>query len=99
MGFRKVSIKESVVDSIAEIAWFIESRGMVQTAEKFADEVYDLFVRLSDSRRTHAICRDPERAILGYKCLSYKKRYTVVFLETKDEITICELLPSKNINW
>jgi hypothetical protein len=37
MGKRKVVVKQSVADSIAEIAWFIESKGLIATAEKFSD--------------------------------------------------------------
>ena len=99
MGRREVTVKETVADRVAEIAWFIEFRGLLATAEKFSDDVYDFFAKLSDSRKTHAICRDPERALLGYKCISYKKKYTVVFLETTEELIICEFIPSKNIHW
>lgn len=93
MGRREVTV------NIAKIAWYIESKGLIATAENFADDVYDFFIKLSDSRRSHAICRDPERALLGYKCISYKKKYTIVFLETKEELIICEFIPSKNIHW
>ena len=41
MGKREVAIKQSAAESIAEIAWFIESKGLVKTAEKLADNVYD----------------------------------------------------------
>ena len=99
MGQRKILIKESVAVSIADIAWFIESKGLVATADKFADKIYDFLEKLADSRRSHAICHDPERAAIGYKCISYRKKYTIVFLETDDEIIICEFLPSKNIHW
>ncbi len=99
MGQREVIIKESVADSIAEIAWYIESKGLVATAEKFADDIYDFFIKLADSRRSYPICRDPERAIIGYKCIAYKMKYTVVFLESDDELIICEFIPSKNIYW
>jgi hypothetical protein len=99
VGRREVIIKETVADNIAEIAWFIESKGLIATAEKFADDAYDFFIKLSDSRRKHAICRDPERAFFGYKCISYKKKYLVVFLETDDELIICEFIPSKNVHW
>ena len=99
MGRRKITVKETVAISIAEVAWYIESKGLIATAEKFADDVYDFFIKLSDSRKTHAICRDPERALLGYKCISYKKKYTIVFLETVEELIICEFIPSKNIHW
>lgn len=99
MGQREIIIKESVADSIAEIAWYIESKGMVATAEKYADDIYDFFIKLGDSRRSHPICRDPERAIIGYKCVPYKRKYTIVFLESDDELIICEFIPSKNIHW
>ena len=99
MGQREIIIKESVADNIAEIAWYIESKGLVATAEKFSDDVYDFFIKLADSRRGHAICKDPERAIIGYKCIPYKRKYTVVFLESDDELIMCEFIPSKNIHW
>jgi hypothetical protein len=55
VGHREIIVKQSAADSIAEIEWFIESKGLVATAEKFADNVYDFFIKLSDSRRSHAI--------------------------------------------
>ena len=99
MGWRQITVKESVAESIAEIAWYIESKGHVLAAEAFTDEVYDFLLKMSDSRRTHAICRDPSRALLGFKCIPFKKKYTIIFLETIDEIVVCEFLPSKNIHW
>jgi len=99
VGKRKVVIKQSVADSIAEISWFIESKGMIATAEKFSDSVYDYFEVMSDDRRTFAICHDPIRAALGYKCVSFKKKYTIVFIESETEITISEFISSKLITW
>lgn len=98
MGKRKIVIRESASQSIAEVAFFIESKGMVDTAEKFVDAVYDFIETLSDERLTHAICKEPVRNLLGLKCKSFKK-YSVVFDESEDEITICEFLPSKMIKW
>ena len=99
MGQREIIIKESVADSIAEIAWYVESKGYVATAEKFTDDVYDFFIKLADSKRSHAICKDPQRAIIGYKCIPYKRKYTIVFLESDDELIMCEFIPSRNIHW
>ncbi|MDB5281737.1 MAG: hypothetical protein JWO06_812 [Bacteroidota bacterium] len=95
MGQRKVSIKKSVAESIAQISWFIESKGMVLTAEKFSNSVYDYFGEMADDRRQFATCRNIQRASLGYKCISFNKKYTIVFIETDKAITICEFLPSK----
>lgn len=99
MGSRKVIVKRSAAENIAAVAWFIESKGMVATAEKFTDKVYDFLESLSDERKSYALCRDPQRSLLGYKCVSYRKKYTVVFFETEDEIIIAEFISSKLIRW
>lgn len=99
MGKRKIVIRESVTESIAEVAWFIESKGMVATAEKFSDAVYDFIETFADKRIIHALCRDPERNSMNLKCKNFRKKYTIVFIETTEEITICEFLPSKLIYW
>lgn len=40
MGKRKISILEPASTAVAEIAWFIENKGMPQTAKKFVDDVF-----------------------------------------------------------
>src|SRR5690606_1327932 len=99
MGFRQVSIRESAATSIAEISWYLESEGLLATAEKFTDEAYDFISKLGDQRKGYRICRDPERSKLGYKCIPYKKKYTIVFIELDNEIIICEFILSKFIHW
>jgi len=98
MGKRKIVVKKSVADSIAEIAWYIESKGMVATAENFSDSVYDFLQQLSDQRKVYRPCQEPERSSLGFKCINFKK-YTVVLIESESELTICEFIPSKLIWW
>jgi len=88
---------QSVADSIADIAWFIESKGLPATAEKFSDAVYDYFEQMADERRIYSKCKDVNRAFLGFKCVPFRKKYTIVFIETTSQITICEFLPSKLI--
>ena len=64
MGQRIVTVKESVARNIAAIAFFIESEGMVKTAEKFADSIYDYFLKLADTKRSFAGCRNPVNLIM-----------------------------------
>lgn len=97
MGKRKVTIKKSVAASIASIAWYIESKGMVLTAEKFSDGVYDFLLKISDDRRRFSLCRDAKRSSFGYKCINFRKKYTVVLIESETEITVCEFVLSKLI--
>jgi hypothetical protein len=99
MGSRKVVVKQSAADSIAAIAWYIESKSLIATADKFVDNVYDHFLKLSDQRKSFPVCKEPERGSLGYKCTTYKKRYTIVFIESATELIICEFIPSKLIYW
>lgn len=99
MGGRKVVVKESTAEAIAAIAWYIESKGLIATADKFADGVYDYFINMADKRKSYHICKEPTRAVLGYKCLSYKKKYTIVFIESETELVICEFISSKLIYW
>ena len=99
MGKRKVVIQESVAVNIAKIAWYIESKGLIATAEKFSDHAYDFISHLADNRVTHSLCKEPLRKLLGQKCVVFRKKYTVVFFESDKEITICEFIPSKLIIW
>ena len=99
MGRRKIIVKQTAADNIADIAWFIESKGMIATADKFTDDVYDAFLKLADERKSFSICREPERAALGYKCIPYKKKYTIVLIESDKELIICEFISSKLIYW
>lgn len=43
MGRRKIIVKQNAADNIAAIAWFIESKGLIDTAKKFTDDAYDFF--------------------------------------------------------
>ena len=43
MGKRKVSILEPAAEAIADIALFIEGKGLPQTAKKFIDEAFEFF--------------------------------------------------------
>ena len=40
MGKRKVSILEPAATAVAEVAWFIENKGLPQTAKKFVTEAF-----------------------------------------------------------
>lgn len=99
MGSRRIAVQENAAEGIAAIAWLIESKGMLATAEKFSEAVYDFIEALADTRKSYALCKEPFRAALGYKCIPFKKKYTVVFIETEEEIIICEFISSKLIYW
>ena len=95
MGKRKVTILEPAVTSVAEIALFIESKGMPQTAKKFVDEAFAFFEKLSDDTIEHKPCSYSFWKILNYRCVTYKKKYVVAYLSQEKEIIICDFVSAK----
>ena len=98
MGKRKVRILDTASTAVAEIAFFIEGKGLPQTAKKFVTEAFEFFAKLSDDRIKHHWCTYPLWKSLNYRCVTYKK-YAVAYLYFKDEIVVCEFVPSKLIHW
>jgi len=95
MGKRKVSILEPAADAVADIALFIEGKGMPATAKKFVDEAFGFFEKLSDDRIKHKPCNYSNLwKYLDYRCVSYKK-YVVAYLSQQNEIIICDFVASK----
>ncbi len=83
MGKRKIIIGVSASRSIAEISFFIESKGMLATAEKFSDDVHNFFESLADDRKSYGFCRDKKRMELGLKCVNYLKSTLLYLSKTK----------------
>ena len=92
---RKISILEPAATSVAEIAWFIESIGLPQTAKKFVDNAFEFFEKLSDERVIHKPCNYKKWHDLKYRCVSYKKKYVVAYLSQEKEIIICDFVSAK----
>ncbi|HEY1870413.1 MAG TPA: hypothetical protein VGG71_05105 [Chitinophagaceae bacterium] len=95
MGKRKVTILEPAVTAVAEIAFFIESKGMPQTAKKFVREAFAFFEKLSDDVIEYKPCTYTQWRKLKYRCITYKKKYVVAYLSQEKEIIICDFVPSK----
>ncbi len=53
MGKRKVSILSKASEELAYIAYFIESKGLPETAKKFVSDAFEFFETLSDIRLNH----------------------------------------------
>lgn len=97
MGKRTIKVKKQVAESIASIALFVESKGLPKTAELFSEAVYDFIEDLADDRRIYPLCKDEARKAVGLKCISYRKKYSIAFIETATRLTIVEFKPAKLI--
>jgi hypothetical protein len=95
MGKRKVSILEPAATAVAEVAWFIENKGLPQTAKKFVDGAFEFFDKLSDIRVEHKFCGYNKWKNLNYRCITYKKKYVIAYLSQENEIIICDFVSSK----
>lgn len=94
MGQRKVSILETAATAVAEIAWFIESKGLPLTAKRFVTEAFDFFSKLADDRIEHKPCTYRNWQSLGYRCVPYKKKYIIAYISQVKEIVICDFVPA-----
>ncbi len=97
MGYKKIIVQKQVANSIAGIAWYIESKGILKTADIFCDAVYDYIFELGNENRSYPFCRESKRKMAGLKCAQFKKKYTIAFKEYEIKIIIVEFIPSKLI--
>jgi hypothetical protein len=86
---------EPAATAVAEIAWFIESKGLPQTAKKFVDDVFLFFEKLSSDKVLHKPCSYNRWKDLEYRCVPYKKKYIVAYLSHAEEIIICDFVAFK----
>ena len=97
MGKRKVTILEPAVEEVARIALFIEAEGLPRTAKKFVDDAFAFFSSLSDERFVHRPCSRPAWKALNLRCVNFRKKYVVSYLDNKSEIIVCEFALQKNL--
>jgi len=95
MGKRKIKILETAATAVAEVSWFIESKGLPKTAKKFVDEVFDFFESLADDIVEHRLCTYEKWKELNYRCITYKGKYVIAYLSLQKEIVICDFVSSK----
>lgn len=98
MGKRKVTILEPAVEEVARIALFIESERLPKTAKRFVDDAFAFFASLSDDRAIHRPCNHPPAwKALNLRCINFRKKYVVSYLDNKNEIIVCEFALQKNL--
>jgi len=97
VGKRKVVILEPAVQEVGRIAFFIESEGMPVTAKRFVDHAFAFFKALASEKFVHRPCSYEPWLVLNYRCATFKKKYTVAYLNNSDEIVICDFLSQKLI--
>ena len=92
------SIINTVVKSSGDIlldTWFIENKGMIETAKKFVKDTFLFLEKLSDEKLLHKHCNYARWKELNYHCVPYKKKYIVAYLDQQNEIVICDFVLSK----
>ena len=95
MGKRKVTILEPAIEEVARIALYIEGEGLPKTAKKFVDDAFVFFETLSDERLIHRPCKHPAWKGLGLRCVNFRKKYVVSYLDNANEIIVCEFALQK----
>ncbi|MES1222412.1 MAG: hypothetical protein ABUT20_43360, partial [Bacteroidota bacterium] len=68
------SILEPAATAVAEIAWFIENKGLSQTGKKFVNDAFLFFKKLSDETLEHKSCSYARWKVMGYRVSSPESR-------------------------
>ncbi len=95
MGKRKVTIWDTAVNEVAKVSFFVEGKGLPETAKRFVNDAFSFFDKLADERIVHRPCTYPAWRKLTYRCATFRKKYTVAYLEHSTEIIICEFTLTK----
>lgn len=95
MGKRKVTILDAAIEELARIALYIEGEGLPETAKRFVDEAFDFFENLSGEKIIHRPCKFPAWQRLNFRCVNFRKKYIVAYLNNTNEIIICEFALQK----
>jgi len=62
MGQVKISYSKQFADDLADLVYFIESKGMLITAEKYIVKVYEFIESLKFEKVQYAYCKDNLRS-------------------------------------
>ncbi len=62
MGKTKIIFLDTFIENLASVSFFIESKGLSQTAILYKEKVFDFIESLDFDRIDYPICREPERA-------------------------------------
>jgi hypothetical protein len=87
---RKVTILDKAVQEVAHVAYFIESKGLPETAKKFVGEAFQYFEKLGEDSIKHRPCKYLPWKIEGFRCVTLKKKFTIAFIDTQREIVIVD---------
>lgn len=92
---RKVTISDDAIEELAAVAFFIEGKGLPKTASDFVVDAYIFFNSLSDIRVLFKPCLQPYWQEKGYRCVSFRKKYAVAFIDLPTEIIIVDFALQK----
>lgn len=71
MGKRKVTILKPAVEAVSKTAFFIEGKGLPETAKRFVDAAFEFFESLSDDRVVHRPCKQIYWRRLNLRCTNF----------------------------
>ena len=97
MAQRKIIILDKAVEEIAAVAYFIESKGIPDTAKKFVDAVFSSIEKINNPKVKHRPCVHEVWRIQGLSCIPFRKSFMIAYLDDEKEIIICDFAIQKNL--
>lgn len=91
----KVIFSPKAKKSIDKIIDYIEERGYPETAEKFANKLYDFGNSLAVFPDKYPFCRQPQLTKRKMRCAVFHKNYFFVYMRLKNTLIIFNIIHSK----
>ena len=86
---RNLEVRPKAIESITDVADFIELINTPGSSDKWANKVHDFLQELANSSiKSFPLCNNTKRARLRFSCRTYNKKWIVVFRYTTTTLTV-----------
>jgi len=92
-----VIYKKRAENSIFRTYTYISNRGYPDTAENFADRMYDFGDSLADFPDKYPVCRFPHLAKRGFHCAVFERDHIFVYRREGDAVVIHNVVNVKRM--
>jgi plasmid stabilization system protein ParE len=85
---------ENVIQSVAN---FIEEKNTPGSSNKWVNEIAAFIFSHANSGASYALCSNEELARRNYSCLTFKKKWVIVFKQTKNVFEVYHIIYGPNL--
>lgn len=93
----KVVFRKRALEDIRDTAFFIEENGYPETAERFAEKLFEFGQAIATFPLKYPVCRFSIFAKRHLRCATFDHTYIFVYKTVKDKLIIYNVIHSKRL--